>query len=511
MSRLPTPGSDTGSWGTILNDYLAVSLNSDGTLKSDLSAQQVEVAKAGTLQGTRKRINFIDGANATVTVADNSGNNRVDVTIAATSPFLLATDYGVTFDGTTDDATAMQSAIDAAITAGKPLFLSPGTAIIGTTLTVNSPITMLGSGRRSTTLKAANGLNDYVITFSGGTAGVGIIGAHLADFAIDGNSGGVTAGGGILANGAVQCSFERLHITSCYDWGLKLGPITGGAFGHHNRVVDCLFDNAGSSAGFGGGVWTTSSDENWFYGTDFEFLGGATAPVGSTPVMFLDEAGLQHVVASNFVSGSNNVIGVRVQNAKDTKVVGCTFDGVAGDSVFVSGTRCVIVANMFTSPGDAGSTPASGVHLEFNTHYNVVTGNVLETSNTAGKTRSLIREESTGGGGDNIITGNSMVANAAATVALLESAGANTIVRNNIGWVTESTGTATVANGTTSIAVNHGLSTTPALANISVTPTNNLGTATKFWISGVGATQFTVNVDADPGATTATFVWNARL
>ena len=211
MSRLPTPGSDNGSWGTILNDYLAVSLNSDGTLKSDLSAQQVEVAKAGTLQGTRKRINFIDGANATVTVADNSGNNRVDVTIAATSPFLLATDYGVTFDGTTDDATAMQSAIDAAITAGKPLFLSPGPAIIGTTLTVNSPITVLGSGRRSTTLKAANGLNDYVITFSGGTAGVGIIGAHLADFAIDGNSGGVTAGGGILANGAVQCSFERLH------------------------------------------------------------------------------------------------------------------------------------------------------------------------------------------------------------------------------------------------------------------------------------------------------------
>jgi len=33
MSRLPTPGGDDGSWGSILNDYLSVALNSDGTLK----------------------------------------------------------------------------------------------------------------------------------------------------------------------------------------------------------------------------------------------------------------------------------------------------------------------------------------------------------------------------------------------------------------------------------------------------------------------------------------------
>lgn len=33
MSRLPIPGSDNGAWGTILNDYLSVEHNSDGTLK----------------------------------------------------------------------------------------------------------------------------------------------------------------------------------------------------------------------------------------------------------------------------------------------------------------------------------------------------------------------------------------------------------------------------------------------------------------------------------------------
>ncbi|MFZ1301200.1 MAG: hypothetical protein WAQ27_01305 [Candidatus Microsaccharimonas sp.] len=34
MSRLPIPGSDSGSWGEILNDFLSSSLNSDGSLKN---------------------------------------------------------------------------------------------------------------------------------------------------------------------------------------------------------------------------------------------------------------------------------------------------------------------------------------------------------------------------------------------------------------------------------------------------------------------------------------------
>ncbi len=33
MARLPSPGGDDGNWGSILNDFLSVSLNSDGTLK----------------------------------------------------------------------------------------------------------------------------------------------------------------------------------------------------------------------------------------------------------------------------------------------------------------------------------------------------------------------------------------------------------------------------------------------------------------------------------------------
>lgn len=46
-------------------------------------AQLVEVSKAGTLIGTRKRVNLIEGTGVTLTVADNSGAGRVDVTVNA--------------------------------------------------------------------------------------------------------------------------------------------------------------------------------------------------------------------------------------------------------------------------------------------------------------------------------------------------------------------------------------------------------------------------------------------
>jgi hypothetical protein len=34
MSRLPTVGQDNNTWGTVLNEYLSVSLDTDGTIKS---------------------------------------------------------------------------------------------------------------------------------------------------------------------------------------------------------------------------------------------------------------------------------------------------------------------------------------------------------------------------------------------------------------------------------------------------------------------------------------------
>ena len=54
----------------------------------------------------------------------------------------------------------------------------------------------------------------------------------------------------------------------------------------------------------------------------------------------------------------------------------------------------------------------------------------------------------------------------------------STVIRQNQGYVTESSGTATVASGTTSIVVSHGLGTTPTAAQLVASPANSLGVTT---------------------------------
>lgn len=86
--------------------------------------------------------------------------------------------------------------------------------------------------------------------------------------------------------------------------------------------------------------------------------------------------------------------------------------------------------------------------------------------------------------------------------------GTNTIIRDNAGWVTENSGTATVLNGSTSIEVSHGLATTPTqvIVSPSSNPTNNVS----FWyVDGINASSFTIRVNADPGAGNLSFAWRA--
>jgi len=80
-------------------------------------------------------------------------------------------------------------------------------------------------------------------------------------------------------------------------------------------------------------------------------------------------------------------------------------------------------------------------------------------------------------------------------------------INNNHGYATENSGIAAIKNGATKVVVKHGLATVPT--QISLTPTNGMGNATKFYVDSLTTTDFTINVDADPGEKTATFNWRA--
>jgi hypothetical protein len=78
MARLPVPGSDSGTWGSVLNDYLAVSLNTDGTVKAgaiDTSALQDNSVSGSKLQNssiTNAKLNTNTGANGDVLTKDTT-------------------------------------------------------------------------------------------------------------------------------------------------------------------------------------------------------------------------------------------------------------------------------------------------------------------------------------------------------------------------------------------------------------------------------------------------------
>jgi len=112
VARLPIPGSDTGTWGTVLNDFLAQAHNSDGTLKSGSTsgtgAEQMSnkgsVNGYASLDGTGKvpvaqlptaatGIQSLTAADATITIGGTATDPTVGVgTISESKVTNLTTD-----------------------------------------------------------------------------------------------------------------------------------------------------------------------------------------------------------------------------------------------------------------------------------------------------------------------------------------------------------------------------------------------------------------------------------
>ena len=92
------------------------------------------------------------------------------------------------------------------------------------------------------------------------------------------------------------------------------------------------------------------------------------------------------------------------------------------------------------------------------------------------------------------------------------SAGSNTQLRGNMGWITENSGTGTITSGNTSVTVTHGLAETPVSGNCTFVgaenPTNTVGTS---WIDTYTSTQMDLNVENDPGASNFDVSWSCAI
>ena len=132
MARLPVPGADRNTWGNILNDFLAASHASDGTLKSgSVGDNQVTTLSQSKIQNLVSDL-AAKANNASVVHKDELVFN--------------VQDYGAKGDWSVDDTAALQATITAAATAGGTVYIPAGNYPISTALTLPAKTTIKGDG-----------------------------------------------------------------------------------------------------------------------------------------------------------------------------------------------------------------------------------------------------------------------------------------------------------------------------------------------------------------------------
>lgn len=136
MARLPISGSDEGTWGTILNDFLSVEHNNDGTLKA-----------SGTIA---------DKADAT-SVVHNTGNETIaGIKTFSASPLVPAP--------TTNSQAATKLYVDTVATSGAPDATTSNKGIVqlagdlAGTATAPTVPGLAGKANTTTTISAGTGL-----------------------------------------------------------------------------------------------------------------------------------------------------------------------------------------------------------------------------------------------------------------------------------------------------------------------------------------------------------------
>lgn len=329
--------------------------------------------------------------------------------------------------------------------------------------------------------------------------------------------------------------------------------------GIHDTDGNGIHARYGSTAIIGGSTWDNNGrDEaatvNELCGIRSEFQAIVIAP---------------EVTVTNSNQHGIQILGASVATLRDATVSGCADVGIYGGGSSVIHARGVdvqtCVTGMYAYEGcivrliqsNLSNNTGNGLWIASSSIVNAATGCTIDDNGangvriTSGGRFSIVTPTITGNTNDGIDCANGDVFISAGEISGntendLSISGANACIRisgvltttsgntaaNNVtdsnvtafnvpqrsgvggiygrGGYVSNRGTATIASGNTSVAVTHGVDFTPLLQEVSVTPTNDMSSASKFWISNMTSTQFTINVDTDPGAGGATFGWNVH-
>lgn len=344
MARLPTPGSDNGTWGTLLNDFLDVAHASDGSLKS--------IA----------RTNLANNVQSSLTLADTAVQQGKQI-ISVQDDL-----YGAAGNGATDDTSAIQAAVNAA-GSSKVCFFPAGTYIISAPINLVSGGCYIGAGWTSI-IKQANGSNlPRLVQWPSGTNSNSL----MADLMIDGNRANNTGATcfGLYAFALQYSTFRNVRVQQVFGDGWRFDGASGG-FGNTTSTVhmeNCwAYGNTNNGA-----VFTSFVADVHVHGGDFGFNGASaiTLQAGSCTI--------RDAVLWGTTGGSGLLVG-----GPSNQITACNIEGNSQHGITVNEfgsytliTDCKIYANSGAGSGlfdgifvnGSGGSPTTGVVINGNFIY----------------------------------------------------------------------------------------------------------------------------------------------
>jgi parallel beta-helix repeat protein len=394
--------------------------------------------------------------------------------------------YGV------DVATVINNAITATSNrGGGTVFIKAGNYSIGSSIILKSYVTLEGEGwgeqNAATTLMLADNVNDDVIK----TPQQKNYHITVRNLQIEGNDAHQTSGNGIKIYAADRSVIEFCMIKWCKDSGI----CTAG-YGGDNCIQTILKNlfiyGCGKYA-----VYLTGPD-SLVQGVD---LGHDYTRNDTEPALYLRWAD-KSIIANSFFWGSKN--GIVIDQSNNVLMTGCRIDYNRYDGIVLcNSSRNVIDGNEIVHNSQYAIGYADGIRLigseAIPCNNNTISNNFIgEEQDFTQYHRYAINEEAPYCDGNCIIGNNVHSYND----ERIKWSGANTIVRNNIGYVTENSGTAT---GTSPIYVAHGLSKSPTCVTLGV---NGAIPYQVSWVN-YNSTHIAIYHDAGEGVA-ITVTWHAE-
>jgi hypothetical protein len=377
--------------------------------------------------------------------------------------------YGAKGDGITDDAAAIQSAINACSAAsGGIVYLPSATYIVSAPLNVPSPMIISGCGMFSSTIQVAvSGYANFngkgIIQPANTTTATDV---SIFDLTLDGNSRNAPSSyhvsGSAYVSGILVLDrwlVQRVRIYDRNSYAINVGQARAGAV-NDVKILDCQFWLGGYQDGIGGG-WNSQNiqiarcrwDASYFSTTSLiDFTNALNVMIDdcvfeSTTVLavIMEAVFGGHVRGCQFLKGSSLII--QSDHLYNEPTITCPRDFVVSSNYLEGGgvvqtAGALIVVNHFGGDFASGKTTNLGRGI-------IITGNTINTPYGAGILWQCDDATSTSGG--HIIAENFIInANAAGSTtantgfAVVNPSGINVtgsagmvIANNNI---TDSTG-----------------------------------------------------------------------